>query len=60
MIDYDNRATLKVPKEVALKLDKKARDMGIQTRAHCATYANMILARDVQDKPKDAYVESEV
>jgi len=49
MIDYDNRATLKVPKEIALRLDKKAREMGLQTRAPWATYANMILAKDVQE-----------
>lgn len=47
MIDIDNRASLKVPREIAKKLDKKAREIGIQTRAPWSTYANMILARAV-------------
>ena len=50
MIDTDNRASLKVPKKIALKLDKKARALGIQTRAPWATYANMVLSKDVEDR----------
>jgi hypothetical protein len=48
MIDTDDRASLKVPKEIALKLDKKARAMGLQTRAPWATLANMVLAQAVK------------
>jgi len=50
MIDTDDRASLKVPKEIALKLDKVARSLGIQTRAPWATYANMVLAQSVREE----------
>lgn len=43
MIDYDNRATLKIPKELALKLEEKAKAKKIDGRAPWAIYARMVL-----------------
>ena len=48
MIDYDNRATLKVPRDLAEKLEEKAKDMKIGGRAPWAIYARMILRQAVE------------
>ena len=58
MIDYDDRASLKVPRAVALKLDRKARAMGIQTRAPWATLANMVLAQSVKGEMPESNKEA--
>lgn len=49
LIDTDNRATLKVPRELAEKLKTKAKRMGIQGRAPWAIYAKMVLAQAVKE-----------
>ena len=48
MIDSDGRATLKIPKELAEKLEEKAKDMKIGGRAPWAIYARMVLRQAVE------------
>ena len=49
MIDSDGRATLKIPEDLALKLQEKAKDMKIDGRAPWAIYARMKLREAVED-----------